>query len=208
MPRIRAASIGEHKALTRRSLLDAARDLIEKRGTAEISLGDIAFAAGVGRTTFYDYFADRDDVIAALVEEELPRVVADLIADVPDDLDTAERLATLAAKTVEFVAKDRVFGVILHREVGRMSPEAQARIVESHVQLSTELAGLYRMGVEEGVFRHLPPRLAGSLIQDTIMSAAKVFIEGEDSPKRLEEIIGGLREFLLGGLGHPGDTSR
>ncbi|HIE21986.1 MAG TPA: TetR/AcrR family transcriptional regulator [Acidimicrobiia bacterium] len=204
MPRIRASSIGEHKALTRRSLLDAARDLIEERGTAEISLGDIAFAAGVGRTTFYDYFADRDDVIAALVEEELPRVVADLIAVVPDGLSTAERLATLAAETVEFVAKDRVFGVILHREVGRMSPDAQERIVASHVQLSTELADLYRRGVEEGVFRSLPPRLAGSLIQDTIMSAAKVFIEGEDSPERLEEITSGLREFLLGGLGSPG----
>jgi AcrR family transcriptional regulator len=204
MPRIRAASIGEHKALTRRSLLDAARALIDERGTAEISLAEIAFAAGVGRTTFYDYFADRDDVIAALVEEELPNVVADLIAEVSQDLSTPDRLATLAAKTVEFVAKDRVFGVILHREVGRMSPETQERIVESHVQLSTELAGLYRKGVEEGVFRPLPPRLVGSLIQDTIMSAAKVLIEVEDSPERLKEITGGLREFLLGGLGYQG----
>ncbi|MFQ5522685.1 MAG: TetR/AcrR family transcriptional regulator [Acidimicrobiia bacterium] len=208
MPRIRASSIGEHKALTRRALLDAARTLIDEKGSAEISLGEVAFLAGVGRTTFYDYFADRDDVIAALVEEELPKVVADLIAEVPRGLPTPERLGVLAAKMVEFIAKDRVFGVILHREAGRMNPDTQKRIIDSHVQLSQEMAGLYRRGVEEGVFRPLPPRLAGSLIQDTIMSAAKVFIEGEDTPERLEEVTAGLRSFLLGGLGYPGGTER
>ena len=30
--------------------------------------GEIALAAGVGRTTLYDYFTDRDDLIATLVE--------------------------------------------------------------------------------------------------------------------------------------------
>jgi len=202
MPRIRASSIGEHKALTRRALLDAARTLIDERGTAEISLGEVAFLAGVGRTTFYDYFSDRDDLIAALVEEELPNVVAELIAEVPEDLDIPDRLGALAVKMVEFVAKDRVFGVILHREVGRMNADTQRRIVDSHVQLSQEMAGLYRRGVEEGVFRPLPPRLAGSLIQDTIMSAAKVFIEGPDTEERLREVTDGLRSFLLGGLGY------
>jgi hypothetical protein len=34
MPRIRAASIGEHKALVRKNLLDAAHSLIAEAGTA------------------------------------------------------------------------------------------------------------------------------------------------------------------------------
>ena len=69
MPKIRAASIDEHKELTRRSLLDAAYRVIDEAGSAEVPLGEIALSAGVGRTTFYDYFDDRDDVIASLVEE-------------------------------------------------------------------------------------------------------------------------------------------
>ena len=75
MPRIRAASIDEHKALTKRALLDAAQALIRESGTADLPLGEIAIAAGVGRTTLYDYFDDRDDLIATLVEDELPGVV-------------------------------------------------------------------------------------------------------------------------------------
>lgn len=199
MPKIRAASIDEHKELTRRSLLDAAFRVIDEAGTAEVPLGEIALAAGVGRTTFYDYFDDRDDVIASLVEEKLPDVISELIESVPTDLGIADRLATLASATVEFVATDRVFGVILHREVGRMSQEAQDRIRHSHAHLATELASIYRAGVSQGVFREMAPYLAGRLIQDTIMSAARALIE-DDS--RRDEVTAGVEAFLLGGLGH------
>ncbi|HEY6634605.1 MAG TPA: TetR family transcriptional regulator [Acidimicrobiia bacterium] len=199
MPKIRAASIDEHKELTRSSLLAAAYRLIDEAGTAEVPLGEIALSAGVGRTTFYDYFDDRDDVIASLVEDRLPGVIADLISQVPEDLDTADRLARLASLTVEFVATDRVFGVILHREAGRMGAEAQLRIRHSHSQLATELASIYMRGVSEGVFRAMPGYLAGRLIQDTIMSAARALI---DDDTRLSEVTEGVEAFLLGGLGN------
>lgn len=199
MPRIRAASIDEHKLLTRTALLDAARVLIEETGTAQINIGEVALAAGVGRTTFYDYFSDRDDLIASLVEEELPNVLAQLISSVPEDLPIPERLSDLAARTVEFVATDRVFGVVLHREAGRLGQDAQDRIRESHIELSTEMADLYRQGVIAGQFGTFSPALAGGLIQDTIMSGARVLIEGRDS---LEAVIEGVKSYLLGGLGH------
>ena len=47
-------------------------------------------ASGVGRTTLYDYFVDRDDLIATMVEAELPGVIDDLITTSSDP----ERLAS------------------------------------------------------------------------------------------------------------------
>ena len=188
--------------MTRRALLEAARQLIDEAGTAEIPLGEVALSAGVGRTTFYDYFADRDDVIAALVEEELPHVLSALIDSVPEDLPIPERLAALASRTVEFVATVRVFGLILHREVGRMSLDAQHRIAESHGELSGEMASLYRRGVEQGIFRPMPPALAGPLIQDTIMSAARILITDGHDDASLHHVIDGVKGFLLRGLGY------
>lgn len=187
--------------MTRRALLDAAHSLIDEAGTAQVALAEVALAAGVGRTTLYDYFSDRDDLIAALVEDELPNVISDLIASVPSDLPIRDQLAELAARTVQFVATDRVFGVILHREVGRMGLEAQERIRESHADLSATIAGLYARGVGEGIFDALPPALAGRLIQDTIMSAARVLIDGSAEPKTVTKAF---QEFLLKGLGDDG----
>lgn len=199
VPRIRAATIDEHKSLTRSALLGAARDLIDTEGSADIPLGDVAFLAGVGRTTLYDYFTDRDDLIASLVEEELPNVIESIISAVSTDLPPVEQLAELAVRTVEFVADDRVFGVILHREVGRMGPDAQERIRQAHSSLATELTGLYMRGVQEGLLRPMPPRVAGRLIGDTLMAGARLLIDGAASRREAAEHV---RAFLLGGLGY------
>lgn len=199
MPRIRAASIDEHKALTRRALLDAAYELIDEAETAEISLAEVALSAGIGRTTLYDYFADRDDLIAALVEDELPVVISELIEAVDASTPIGDQLAELAVKTVEFVATDRVYGVILHREVGRMGLEAQERIRQSHSDLSSRMVDLYQSGLRAGIFDPLPPVLVGRLIQDSIMSAARVLIDGRAD---LETATTGLKSFLLKGLGY------
>jgi hypothetical protein len=61
------------------------------------------------------------------------------------------------------------------------------------------MAAIYMRGVREGVFRGMPSYLAGRLIQDTIMSAARALIEDET---RLKEVTDGVEEFLLGGLGY------
>ncbi len=204
MPRIRADSIAEHKELTRRQILAAAQELIAEVGSAEISLGEIATAVGIGRTTLYEYFADRDDVIASLVEEQLPAVVSELLAGVPRELAAADHLLEVAERTVRFVATDRVLGLILHREVGRLSYEAQQRIRVAHSDLVREVDTVFSAGVEEATLRPYPPDLAGRFIQDTIMSAARAVISAPDPDARLPEIISAMRTFLLGGLSRSG----
>jgi AcrR family transcriptional regulator len=200
MPRIRAQSIAEHKQMTRRQILEAAQELIEEVGSADISLGEIATAIGIGRTTLYEYFADRDDVIASLVEEELPGVVEQIISDIPTGLAAPEHLAEVAERTVRFVATDPVLGLILHREVGRLSAAAQHRIRVAHADLVAEVASVYTAGVAERTLRPIPVDLAGRFIQDTVMSAARAVIAAPRPDIRLPEIVAAMREFLLGGL--------
>ncbi|HSO50784.1 MAG TPA: TetR/AcrR family transcriptional regulator [Acidimicrobiia bacterium] len=202
MPRIRATSIDEHKALTRSALIESAKELIATAGTAEVPLGEVALAAGVGRTTLYDYFTDRDDLIATMVEEELPGVVDDLISTSSRIGPAQLRLADLAVRTVEFVVNDPVLGLILHREVGRMGLEAQQRIRAAHSNLADAMVGLYYEGVEKGEFRSMPPELAGRLIQDTIMSAARTVISSRAPEDTIGLVTGHLRRFLVGGLSY------
>lgn len=201
MPRIRADTIAEHKALTRRQILNAAQELIAEVGSADISLGEIASAVGIGRTTLYEYFTDRDDVIASLVEDRFPEAVEGYLADIPADLSPADHLVEVAERTVRFVATDPVLGLILHREVGRLRPAVQQRILAAHADLIREVASLYAAGVEEGLLRDIPVDLAGRFLQDTVMSAARTVIAAPEPDARLPEILAAMRTFLLHGLG-------
>ena len=143
MPRIRAANIEQHKELTRRQLLDATRQLLAEVGYEMLTIGDVAAAVGIGRTTIYQYFRDKEDVLASLVEETLPEVIEDIIASVPEDLPVERRLTALAEATVGFVASDPVLGLVLHRDVSKLSESTQERIRGAHRDLSAEIARLY-----------------------------------------------------------------
>ena len=55
---------GGSRSRTRRAILDAAMSVLAEHPTA--SLGDIAAAAKVGRSTLHRYFAERSDLLRAL----------------------------------------------------------------------------------------------------------------------------------------------
>jgi AcrR family transcriptional regulator len=185
--------------MTRRQILDAAHDLIAEIGSADISLAEVAGSVGIGRTTLYEYFRDKDDLIASMVEERLPEVIEALIADTSGD-DVVERLRSLAAATVEFIVDDRVLGLILHRELPRLSQDAQDRIRVTHQDLATEMVGLYLTGVRAGTFAPMAPDIAGRFMNEVIMAAAKVLIVARDPMARLDEVISAMTRFLLGGF--------
>ncbi|MFB4314801.1 TetR/AcrR family transcriptional regulator [Actinomadura sp. 21ATH] len=59
---------------TRRAILDAAVAVLSADATA--SLGDVAAAAGVGRTTVHRYFPERSDLLTAIGADVLDKVAA------------------------------------------------------------------------------------------------------------------------------------
>ncbi|MBA9001698.1 TetR/AcrR family transcriptional regulator [Thermomonospora cellulosilytica] len=60
------------RARTRRAILDAAVSLLSKNPAA--SLGDVAAAAGVGRTTVHRYFPERSDLLTAISADLLAKI--------------------------------------------------------------------------------------------------------------------------------------
>lgn len=200
MPRIKAESIEAHKDLVRRELLDAAHAYLCETRSADVSLAEVAARAGIGRTTFYEYFRDRDDLVAALVEEILPGVVERLIASVPAEGTYSQRLRAMAVATVEYLAADEVLGLILHRELPRLGQAAQDRIAMAHADLSQEMAALYRKGVEAGEFVSLPPALAGRLIHEVTMAGGKSVIASARSGEAAREVAGITADFLVRAL--------
>jgi AcrR family transcriptional regulator len=200
MPRIRAENIEAHKALTRSDIIDAAHEILADTGSADISLAEVAYTAGIGRTTLYEYFRDKDDLIASLVEERLPLVVDGMIESVAGITGAEDRILALASATVRFVISDPVLGVILHRELPRLSADAQARVREAHADLVREMTATWMRGVEEGLFRPMAPDVAGRFMNELIMAAAKILISSDDPAGRFPEVVADLDRFLVGGL--------
>jgi AcrR family transcriptional regulator len=60
------------------AILDAALVEFERHGFRKVALDDVAKRAGVSRTTIYRRFANRDELVAAVVERENTELFADI----------------------------------------------------------------------------------------------------------------------------------
>src|SRR6202043_756014 len=74
---------------TRKAIEQAARKLFAERGFHGTTLADITSAAGKSPAVFYRYFADKEDLLAALAESFLHQVVTPpgLSLELPDSPD-------------------------------------------------------------------------------------------------------------------------
>lgn len=199
MPRIRAGSIAEHKTLTRSQILQAALDLFANHGYEKVSFALVAEKCDLGRTTLYDYFTDKHDMLASLVEEFLPRIIGEMVGRAPDYPPSA-RLRFLASTMLEFVVHDPALGHLLHRETPKLPRPVHQRVAAAHGTLSEELAAVYRSGAEQGEFKPLPGPLAEMFLYNLIMSAARTLIDSDQPQRDLPLVVRAVTDLLLTGL--------
>ncbi len=89
--RIRA---GNAMTRSRSAILDGARRCVEVSGT-KITMSQVAAAAGVAKATLYNHFRTKDEVLGALLVDEVQRLIAAVSsAPLPDAL--ARSAATLS----------------------------------------------------------------------------------------------------------------
>src|SRR5215208_6802573 len=66
---------------TLEAILDAAVVEFEQHGFRRVALDDVARRAGVSRTTIYRRFANKDELVASVIERENVRLFADIAAE-------------------------------------------------------------------------------------------------------------------------------
>ena len=74
-PRQPLPATGKGRA-TRERIIDTAADLIYERGVAAVTLDDVRDATETSKSQLYHYFADKDDLVHAVIDRQRLRVLA------------------------------------------------------------------------------------------------------------------------------------
>lgn len=130
------------------SILDAALVEFDRHGIRRVALEDVARRAGVSRTTIYRRFANRDDLVAAVMDRENAR----LFADIAEELKAARPQSNFYVEAFT----SAILRTRRHRVLNR--------IIVDEPALSLELARLhYRSAVqriEAALYVIFPPGFA------------------------------------------------
>lgn len=87
------------RQLLRETLFAAARDELQRRAWSEITMADVASAAGVSRQTLYNEFGSRDEFALALVIHEGERFMDGVDSAVREHFDDPRAAVTAAFET-------------------------------------------------------------------------------------------------------------
>lgn len=104
MPRISEPTLAQHRAARERALLDAAHALLLETGEAP-GLPQVASRAGLARTSVYQYFGSKADLLRAMVRDVYPRWTERVIGAMAAAPSEADRILAYAVANVQLVAE-------------------------------------------------------------------------------------------------------
>ncbi|MET7424529.1 TetR/AcrR family transcriptional regulator [Dactylosporangium sp. NPDC005555] len=192
MPRILAPTVAEHRAAQHRALLDAARAILAEDSGQAPSLAAVASRAGLARTSVYEYFRSRQDLLDALVADVFPRWSARVSDAMAAAGAPGEQVLAYVDANLRLVADGE------HAVARALAAVAPGQHLDTstrtmHEQLSTPL-------VEALTALNLPdPATTAELINSVVYAASRLIESGDDPRtirRRADEL---LAPFLLGG---------
>ena len=100
---------------TRTRIVDAALRCLESNEFQRVSMETIAQEANVGRATMYRHFANRDDVLAAVVLSETHRVLGELVPVARAEPDAGSAIVKLITLVVEVGPNEPTIAALVSR---------------------------------------------------------------------------------------------
>lgn len=168
----------ERAARTRAALIEAARTLFAQRGFAETSTEDVLAAAGVTRGALYHHFADKADLMRALVRREAAAIAQDIAASTQPGQSPLEGLMAGARAYFTAMAQPGRAKIML-LEGPAVLGIAEMAAIDRDTGGATLLDGL-RHAASHGALEDIPLAPLAALLSSAFDRAALAIASGED----------------------------
>jgi AcrR family transcriptional regulator len=162
----------------REKIVAAATQLFGRQGIGQTSLTDIARLAGIPLPSLYDYFKDKQDLVAAVPEENYLA----LYRQVTQDAENGERSARALLRSIylanfEYIRGNPDWGRVFFLEIWPSAAVAHARIRKSVDRYALRYVELIRGAIEAGDYRgDLDPYLAMSSLMGGMCHLTAVWL--------------------------------
>lgn len=163
----------------RQDIVRAATQLFGRNGIAQTSLTDVARKAGVPLPSLYDYFKGKQDLVAAVPEENYSALYAQL--DDPgatsDPGDARRLLREIYVRNLEYIRDNPDWGRVFFLEIWPSAAVGQGRIRRAVDRYGLRYVELVRRAIAAGSYdRHLDPYLAMSMLMGGLCHLTAVWL--------------------------------
>jgi AcrR family transcriptional regulator len=151
VPRIRAANIPTHKAHVREAILDAAEESVGRFGYDGTTLSVLADLSELPRSSIYDYFANKDDVLIALIAERVAPLVDGWFSQLPAE-PPMERVEAMFTSAFEMAAARPTYARLMLEAHRRLPREVQEQHFPKFLEIMDDLIATCVSAMADGTF--------------------------------------------------------
>jgi AcrR family transcriptional regulator len=203
--------IAKEGAVRKLEIMDAAFSLFASTGYENTTVNAIIDQVGVSKGAFYYHFESKEDLLNAMVQLQVERVLS-IVREVigSNELGAVEKFNLIIARVQAYRQKNmtrlyKLFEFYLNEENIRYRFKLEESTIEKSLPLYTSLI---QQGVDEGTFTVSEPDLAAEMIIRVIplfrMKMALLFLEpssGSDHRAEIKRIATFMEETLTKILG-------
>lgn len=181
-------------------VLKVAQDIFAKYGLSKTTIDDIAKAAGVGKSSIYYYFKNKDDIFRAVIESQVKYVqekIKNAISEVQSPQEKLKKFVIARMRCFREIA--HIYEHVFKNEYLQHYAYIQ-QIRKDYDQLEVDIVNsILKEGIEQGVFKIQDPNLASFVIMLGIKGLEYEWATSTD-PQKLEEDTNKLFEILFYGI--------
>ncbi|WP_062461112.1 TetR/AcrR family transcriptional regulator [Demequina soli] len=190
MPRIDAPTVAEHHRRRRAALMAAGRTLLAEHGAEAVTPAAVGAAAGIARSSVYQYFPSSGELLAAIVEDAFASAAERLTAAMAGARTPRGRLDAYlrASFALATDSEHRMFDGI---DPASLPPATRARIAALHREQTAPLVDAVRdAGIPE-------PTIAAQLVSGLLGASSRVVASGADPEVALALLMRAVRKGVV-----------
>ncbi len=193
--------------LIQKQILHAAQQLFQAHGLQKVTMDDVAKAIGKGRSSLYYYYKSKDEILDAVMDNEIREVLAEVVRAVDQVFSVEQKLHVFCLTRLQLLQKRRAFYSAM--DVGMDANEMSAfnktkhaihkRIMQKESVLLSQIL-VYGMEREE-------LRVMEQKEQDTVIFVLLSSLHGlkremvlENDFSRTESAVAMLAQMIVHGL--------
>ncbi len=186
----------EQQTQRREEIVAIALRLIDENGFQKTSMREIAVMANMGKSSLYDFFKTKDEIIVYAIEQEVISAAQEIGKIASDEsLAPEQRLREIMCRHLDHSRKNQNSLMWLNAEITHLDEEYQKRLHTVRHKYQDIVQYVIEGGVAAGVFRKTDTALTARLLINSTLSIVYTSRPSSDLETMLEETI---RIFLHG----------
>jgi AcrR family transcriptional regulator len=191
----------EQQAVRRDEIVGVALHLIAENGFQKTSMREIAVLANMGKSSLYDYFKTKDEIVVYAVETVIEENIQKIHRIIADESSPEQCLRKIMLNHLAVPKQYRTVLMWLNTESDYLEEEYRKRLKAVRYAYQDIIISVIENGVTAGIFRKTDAGLMTRLLINSVISIVYTSRPSASQEKMLDETM----NIFLHGIMNGGD---